>query len=55
MSARRLFFAGHWTVGTIAEQLPVHYYAVKRAIESERFIRPGTQVRPFPGDATSRT
>jgi transposase len=43
---RRLFFAEHWTVGTIAEQLRVHYYAVKRAIESERFIRPGTQVRP---------
>jgi transposase len=43
---RRLFFAEHWRVGTIAEQLRVHYYAVKRAIESERFIRPGTQVRP---------
>ena len=43
---RRLFFAEHWTVGTIAEQLRVHYYAVKRAIESDRFIRPGTQVRP---------
>ena len=43
---RRLFFAEHWSVGTIAEQLRVHYYAVKRAIESERFIRPGTQVRP---------
>jgi len=24
----------------------LHYYAVKRAIESERFIRPGSQVRP---------
>ena len=30
---------------TIATQLRVHYYAVKRTIESERFIRPGTQLR----------
>ncbi len=43
---RRLFFAEHWKVGTIAEQLHVHYYAVKRAIESERFVRAGMQVRP---------
>ena len=42
---RRLFFAEHWCVGTIATQLRVHCDAVKRAIESERFIRPGTQVR----------
>ncbi len=43
---RRLFFAERWTVGTIAEQLHVHYYAVKRAIEAERFIRTGAQIRP---------
>ena len=42
---RRLFFAEHWCVDTIATQLHVHHDAVKRAIESEQFLRPGTQVR----------
>lgn len=35
---RRLFFAEHWKVGTIAAELGVHHEAVKRAIETERFI-----------------
>ncbi len=43
---RRLFFAEHWRVHTIAAQLGVHHDTVRRAVESERFIRPGTQVRP---------
>src|SRR2546426_810896 len=43
---RRLFFAEHWRFNTIAAQLGVHHDTVHRAVESERFIRPGTQVRP---------
>jgi transposase len=43
---RRLFFAEHWRVNTIATQLDVHHDTVRRVIESERFLRPGRQVRP---------
>jgi transposase len=43
---RRLFYAEHWTVGTIAAELGVHHDAVEHAIESHRFIRTGAQVRP---------
>ena len=43
---RRLFYAEHWRVNTIAAQLGVHHDTVRRAIESERFIRPGAQIRP---------
>jgi transposase len=43
---RRLFFAEHWPVNTIAVTLGVHHDTVRRAVESERFIHPGTQVRP---------
>jgi transposase len=43
---RRLFYAEHWPVNTIAAQLGVHHDTVRRAVESERFIRPGIQVRP---------
>jgi transposase len=43
---RRLFFAEHWRFNTIAAQLGVHHDTVRRVVESERFIRPGTQVRP---------
>jgi transposase len=42
---RRLFFAEHWKVGTIATELDVHPDAVRRAIEVERFVRTGPQVR----------
>jgi transposase len=42
---RRLFYAEHWRVNTIAAQLGVHHDTVRRAIESERFIRPGAQIR----------
>lgn len=34
---RRLYFAEHWTVGTIAEALGVHHSTVERAIGIERF------------------
>ena len=34
---RRLFYAEHWKVGTIATALGVHADTVRRAIEVERF------------------
>ena len=34
---RRLYYAEHWKVGTIASELGVHPDAVRNAIESERF------------------
>jgi transposase len=43
---RRLFYAEHWRLNTIAAQLGVHHDTVRRVVESERFIRTGTQVRP---------
>jgi transposase len=43
---RRLFFAEHWKVGTIAGELGVHHDTVARAIESDRFVRASRQVRP---------
>lgn len=42
---RRLFFAEHWKVGTIAAEVSVHPDAVRRAIEVERFARTGPQIR----------
>jgi transposase len=38
---RRLFFAEHWKVGTIAAELGIHHDTVRGAIEADRFIRPG--------------
>jgi transposase len=43
---RRLFFAEHWKVGTIVSELGLHPDAVKRAIEADRFVRTGLQLRP---------
>lgn len=43
---RRLFFAEHFRVGTIAAELGVHHDTVRRAIEADRFIRPDALVRP---------
>jgi transposase len=43
---RRLFFAEHFRVGTIATELGVHHDTVRRAIEADRFIRPDALVRP---------
>jgi transposase len=42
---RRLFFAEHWKVGTIAAELGVHHETVMRAIEADRFVRPDALVR----------
>jgi IS30 family transposase len=36
---RRLFYAEHWRLNTIAAQLGVHHDTVRRAVERERFIR----------------
>lgn len=35
---RRLFYAEHWKIGTIATELGVHHDTVRRAIEAERFV-----------------
>jgi hypothetical protein len=43
---RRLFYAEHWRVGTIATTLGVHHDTVQRAIERDRFVRTGSQIRP---------
>jgi transposase len=43
---RRLFFAEHWKVGTIATELGVHHDTVERAIEADRFVRAPRQIRP---------
>jgi len=34
---RNLFFAEHWTVGTIARELGLHWDTVRAALETERF------------------
>jgi transposase len=34
---RRLYYAEHWKVGTIAEQLGIHHDTVRRAIDADRF------------------
>lgn len=41
---RRLYFAEHWRVGTIADQLGVHHETVQRAIEVDRFVSRGRHV-----------
>jgi transposase len=43
---RRLFYAEHWRVHTIAEAVGVHDDTVRRAIEQDRFVRTGAQIRP---------
>jgi transposase len=42
---RRLFFAEHWKVGTIAAELGLHHDTVHRAIESRSFLVPVLRVR----------
>jgi hypothetical protein len=42
---RRLFFAEHWKVGTIAAELGLHRDAVHGAIESRSFLGPMLRVR----------
>jgi transposase len=41
---RRLFFAEHWKVGTIAEHLRVHHDAVRHAIDVDSFVAAGRVV-----------
>ena len=36
---RHLFYAEHWKIGTIAEQLGVHHDAVRRALQTDSFHR----------------
>ena len=38
---RRLFFAEHWKVGTIAAQLGLHHDTVRRAINVDSFVSQG--------------
>lgn len=42
---RRLFFAEHWKVGTIAAQVGVHHDAVTQAINARSFMTPAMRVR----------
>jgi transposase len=48
---RRLFYAEHWKVGTIAAQLSVHRDTVLHAIEAERFQSRDGELRPSQLDA----
>ena len=48
---RRLFFAEHWKVNTIASELGLHHETVERAIEADRFARASRQFRPSHLDA----
>jgi transposase len=43
---RRLFYAEHWRIGTIAAELRLHHDTVARAVGSDRFVRTGCMVRP---------
>ena len=43
---RRLYFAEHWKMGTIAAELDVHRDTVRAAVEADRFVRSGAQLRP---------
>jgi len=43
---RRLYFAEHWTIGPIAAELGVHHDTVRAAVEADRFVRTGAQLRP---------
>ena len=42
---RRLFFAEHWKVGTIAAELNLHHDTVHKAIDSRSFLAPGLRAR----------
>ena len=41
---RRLFFAEHWKIGTIAAHLVVHHQTVRNAVEVDRFASNGRSV-----------
>src|SRR5260370_37842359 len=40
---RRLFYAEHWKVGTIAGELGVHHDVVERAVGTDRFASTGAR------------
>ncbi|HYY52800.1 MAG TPA: IS21 family transposase, partial [Myxococcales bacterium] len=48
---RRLYFAERWRIGTIATTLGLHHNTVRSAIEADRFVRTGAQIRPTALDA----
>src|SRR5919109_5346785 len=48
---RRLYFAERWRIGTIASTLGLHHDTVRSAIEADRFLRTGAQIRPTALDA----
>ena len=43
---RRLFYAEHWPVGTIATELGVHHTTVETAVGTDRFASAATAPRP---------
>lgn len=43
---RRLYYAEHWRVGTIASQLAVHPDAVRRALHRDTAVKPSPAPRP---------
>jgi transposase len=43
---RRMFFVEHWKVGTIANELGLHWDTVRRAIDVDSFASATTRVRP---------
>ena len=45
---RRLFYAEHWRIGTIAAELGVHHDTVRAAIEAHRFRNPPPRIRASP-------
>jgi len=45
---RRLFFADHWKIGTIAQELSLHPQTVARAVGTERFKSLKPAARPDP-------
>jgi transposase len=47
---RHLFYAEHWKIGTIAQELQVHPDAIRRAIEAERFLSATKTLRPCATD-----
>ncbi len=42
---RHLFYAEHWKIGTIAQELGLHHDTVRRALQTDRF-HPGKRVGP---------
>ncbi|HTB74335.1 MAG TPA: IS21 family transposase [Polyangiaceae bacterium] len=43
---RRLYFAEHWKIGTIATELGIHHDTVRHAIELDRFVPVAAPMRP---------